>query len=152
MDGDITAIPSSNGEADGGEGESHNPETPVSCRSIFDKAFPAYLALGMSYDEFFRKDHTLVVAYREAEKIKVRKQNNDMWLQGLYVYEAVARLTPLMNAFASNPKAEPYLKKPFPLYGDSEEDIDEEQKAVADKGLAYMQAQMMKVNKKFGKV
>lgn len=149
MDGELTAIPSSNGEADGGEGNSHNPETPVSCRLVIDKAFPAYLALGMTYDEYFRKDHTLVIAYREAEKLKVKKRNEDMWLQGLYVYEAVARLTPLMNAFASHPKAEPYLEKPYPMRGDEGEE-NTEGKAVADKGLAYMQAQMFRLNKKFG--
>jgi hypothetical protein len=42
------------------------------------------------------------------------------------------------------------LDKPFPIY-EQAEGKNAESKAVADKGLAYMQAQMIKFNKKFGK-
>lgn len=147
MDGKLTAIPSSTVEADGGEGL---PETPVSCRKGFDKAFPIYLAMGMSYDEFYCKDHTLVIAYREAYKRKCEEKNRDMWLQGLYVYEAISRVSPLLIPFNKHPKPMPYLDKPFPIMG-KENNEEEQQKAVADKGFAYMQAQMMKINAKFGK-
>lgn len=149
MDGDITAIPSSNGEADGGEDS--DTQTPVSCREIFDKAFPDYLVMGMSYDEFYNKDHTLVIAYKKAYERKRKETNTDLWLQGAYVYEAITRVAPLLAPFAKHPKAEPYLNKPFPLYEDSETNEDAKSKAVADKGLAYMQAQMSAINKKFGK-
>lgn len=149
MDGDITAIPSSNGEAGGGE--SSDTQTPVSCREIFDKAFGEYLVMGMSYDEFYNKDHTLAIAFRQAYKRKREQANRDMWLQGAYVYEAIIRVSPLLAAFAKHPKAEPYLDKPFPLYESEENGEDTKSKAVADKGLAYMQAQMNAINKKFGK-
>ena len=148
MDGDITVIPSSNGEADGGEDSDTQP--PVSCREIFDKAFPDYLVMGMSYDEFYNKDHTLVIAYKRAYKRKREEINTDMWLQGAYVYEAITRVAPILVPFAKHPKLEPYLKKPFPLYESEENEEDAKSKAVADKGLAYMQAQMNAINKKFG--
>ena len=149
MDGDITAIPSSTVE-NVGDGDSDTP-APDSCREIFDKAFPAYLAMGMTYNEFYREDHTLVIAYRKAYKMRLEQQNQDMWQMGLYVYQAICRAAPLLIPFNKHPQAEPYLDKPFPIFGDKENDADAESKAVADKGFAYMQAQMMIINKKFGK-
>ena len=102
----------------------------------------------MSYDEFYDKDHELVIAYRKAYKDKRRQANEDMWRQGLYVYQAISRVAPLLIPFNKNPKAEPYLDKPIPMF---EEDVEKEKdSAVVNKGLAYMQAMMISINKKFG--
>ena len=138
-------VSSSNGI---GGGESSDTQPPANNRELFAKIFPYYLALGMSYDDFYNKDHELVIAYRKAEKIKREKENADMWLQGLYVYQAVSRVAPLLIPFNKHPKAEPYLDKPIPL---SEKDKDESKQAVVDKGIAYMKAKMIEINKKFGK-
>lgn len=150
MDGEITAIPSSTVEADGGEGGDARAQTPDSCRLVFDKAFPFYLAIGMDYDGFYRKDHTLAISYRRAYEIRRKQDNEDKWLQGAYVYEAISRVAPLLIPFNEHPKPLPYLDKPYPLFADNR-DENAESKAVADKGLAYMQAQMIKFNQKFGK-
>lgn len=130
---------------DGGEG---SPKTPVSSRELFAKVFPSYLALGMTYNEFYREDHELVIAYRKASEMKREKENADMWLQGLYVYQAVSRVAPLLIPFAKHPKAEPYLTKPIPL---TEKDAENDSNsAVENKGIAYMKAKMIEINKKFG--
>ena len=148
MDGELTAIPSSTVE-NVGDSDS-DTAIPDRYRDLFDKTFPLYLALGMTYDEFYCKDHTLVIAYREAYEKKREEKNTDMWLQGYYVYEAVSRVAPLLIPFNEHPKAEKYLEKPFPIYGTGETVEEAQAKAVADKGLAYMQAQMAKINKRFG--
>jgi len=153
VDDELTAISSSNGMQVGGVGST--AETPDTCRSIFDKAFPTYLAMGMTYDEFYNKDHTLAIAYRKAFDMKRDQANSDMWLQGVYVYEAIARVAPLLVPFAKHPKAEPYLEKPFPIRKVNSEPAGKEaaeSNAVNDKGMAYMFAQMMKINSKFGEV
>ena len=129
----------------GGKG---SPKTPDNSRTLFAKLFPTYLAMGMSYDDFYNKDHELVIAYRQAEKMKREKENADMWLQGLYVYQAVSRVAPLLVPFAKHPKAEPYLDKPIPLT--KEEAERESKQAVENKGIAYMKAKMIEINKKFG--
>ena len=148
MDDELTAISSSTVEQAVGVGSA--TETYGTCRETFDKAFPSYLAMGMTYDEFYNKDHTLVIAYRKAFEMKREKENQDMWILGAYVYQAVARVSPLYNPFAKHPKAEDYLDKPFPLYEDKSPNA--ESKAVAnDKGFAYMQAAMSRINNKFGK-
>lgn len=135
--------------------EVQKTKTPdsYSCRRIIEDAFPMYLAMGMSYDEYYKKDHTLVLAYRKAEELKREKENNSMWLQGAYVYEAIRRVAPLLIAFNSHPQEIPYLDKPFELISkeNKEEKGSKEAKAVEDKGLAYMKAKMLQINKKFGK-
>ena len=148
MDGELTAIPSSTVEVAVGEGS--NTQTYGSYRTIIEDAFPAYLAMGMTYDEYYKKDHTLVIAYRKAYERKQREKNQDYWLMGAYVYQAISRAAPLLIPFNKRPKAEPYLDKPFPLFDDAGSE-NAKNKAVADKGFAYMQAQMLKINAKFGK-
>lgn len=145
MDGNITAVSSSNGI---GSGESSDTQPATNSRELFAKIFPKYLAMGMSSDEFYNQDHELVIAYRQAYKDKRRQANEDMWRQGLYVYQAIARVAPLLIPFNKKPKAEPYLDKPIPMF---EEDMENEKSsAVANKGMAYMQAMMISINKKFG--
>ena len=131
-------------------GEVEVPQTPDNYRKLFDEAFPSYLAMGMTYDEFYNQDHTLAIAYRKAFELKRNEQNQNLWLLGAYVYQAIARVSPLFNPFSKHPKPESYLDKPFPIYEQTGGE-NAKSKAVADKGLAYMQAQMLKINKKFGK-
>lgn len=133
-------------------GEGSNTQTPDSCRNIFDKTFPMYLAMGMTYDEFYNKDHTLTISYRRAFEFQREQVNQDLWLQGAYVYEAISRIAPLLIPFNKHPKAEPYLDKPYPLFNKNKTDKNVESQAVTnDKGFAYMQAAMTRVNNKFGK-
>ena len=148
MGGKLTAIPSSNGEAQRGESESL--KTPSSSREVFDNVFPSYLAMGMTYDEFYHKDHTLAASYRKAFELQRERRNVEMWQMGAYIYQSVSRVAPLLVPFNKHPKAEPYLDKPIPFY-EKESETETQQKAIADKGFAYMQSMMMKVNKKFGK-
>lgn len=145
MDDNLTAISSSNGI---GSGEGSNTQTATNSRKIFSGCFPSYLAMGMTYDEFYNQDHELVIAYRKAYKMKRNRDNEDMWRQGLYVYQAISRVAPLLVPFSKHPKAEPYLDKPIPMF---EEDAKESEKsAVENKGIAYMKAKMLEINKKFG--
>jgi hypothetical protein len=111
VDDKLTAISSSTVEQ--AEGVSRNTETLGTFRETFDKTFPTYLAMGMTYDEFYNKDHTLTIAYRKAFELQREQTNQNLWLQGAYVYEAISRVAPLLHPFAKRPKAEPYLVDVF---------------------------------------
>jgi hypothetical protein len=69
----------------------------------------------MSYAEYWEGDSSLTRAYRKAYQIKQEEINNNAWLQGLYVYDAVS--TALHNALRgmgkSKPPAREYAKKPY---------------------------------------
>lgn len=79
---------------------------------IFEESFPFYLAIGMSSAEYWEGDCSLTRYYRKAYKIKQEEVNNNAWLQGLYVYDAIS--TALHNALrGKNQRAKEYAKQPF---------------------------------------
>ena len=56
---------------------------------MFEQQCPHYMSIGMSYDEFWNQDVSLVKAYRKADELRRRRQNEVLWLQGVYVREAL---------------------------------------------------------------
>ena len=86
----------------------------------------------MDYDLYWNSDPTLVKAYLESYKLKTKREQEvlewKMWKQGMYIYEALCDVSPVLHAFAKKgTKPLPYSKKP---YGFEEEqtEIDQEQK------------------------
>lgn len=93
-------------------------ETPTQQKStieIFEECFPFYLAIGMSYAEYWEGDPKLAQYYRKAYQIKQEEINNNAWLQGMYIYDAVS--TALHNALRgmgkNKPPAKDYAKQPY---------------------------------------
>lgn len=83
---------------------------------VFNKHFPYYLAIGMSYEDYWERDCMLVKAYREADEIQKDRRNQELWLNGLYIYDAVLRIAPILQAFAkSGTKPTPYMEKPYDI-------------------------------------
>lgn len=74
------------------------------------------MSIGMTYDEFWNQDVTLVRAYRKAQELRDRRRNQELWLQGMYIYEALCDVAPVFHAFAKRgTKPEPYAKEPYPI-------------------------------------
>lgn len=48
------------------------------------------MAMGMPIHEYWDGDCELVRYYRRAFEIRQKQRNHELWLQGLYVHEAVA--------------------------------------------------------------
>lgn len=98
-------------------GESE-PSEPPTLAEIFRQAFPYYLAMGMTYDEFWRGDPTLVRDYRKAADMKRHEKNYELWMQGRYIFEAL-RCAPLMVGFPDKgykvPSGAGYPEQPYPL-------------------------------------
>ena len=46
--------------------------------------------MGMSYEQYWEQSPYLTVAYRKAYRIKRETENEQAWLQGLYVFDAFA--------------------------------------------------------------
>ena len=105
-----------------GDGIEKSDATPKSLKEIFDEVFPYYLSLGMTYDQFFNDRVELVIAYRKADKLRNKRINQQMWLQGIYVRYALA--STVGNMFIkSKQDAVNYPEKPLPLT--LEEHMDE---------------------------
>lgn len=83
---------------------------------IFDEIFPYYLSIGMTYEQFWEQDCGLVKAYWEAEQLREERENRHAHLQGLYIYEALCCVSPVLNAFAKKgTKPIPYRSEPYAI-------------------------------------
>ena len=85
---------------------------------ILEESFPFYLAIGMTPAEYWEGDPKLALYYRRAYRIKQEQFNNNAWLQGMYIYDAVS--TALHNALRgmgkTKPPAKDYAKQPYELF------------------------------------
>lgn len=100
-----------------------------------EELFAYALSIGMTYEQYWYDDPFLLKAYYRAEEIRQRKRNNEMWLQGLYVYQAVGGLIHLANPFTKERRAKPYLKQPIAL---SEEELAEQEREKYNRFVEYM--------------
>ena len=93
------------------------PVTPISLAEMFTELCPAYMAMGMSYDEFWNRNTKVHRAYRDAWVRKTAYRNWEMWWQGGYIYEALLKVAPVMRAALSKSRVEPgkYSDEPYPM-------------------------------------
>lgn len=104
------------------------------------------MALGMSYDEFWNCDPRAYKAYREKYKISYQHENEVLWLQGMYIYEAMCNVAPRFNSLKPKKGAD-YPKKPYDIFPEQQA----QPMSVEDKGMAKMMAWMERTNKKHGR-
>ena len=79
---------------------------------LFWDAYPAYLNMGMSSDEYWDGDAQACVAYRKAYDHALEMQDAMLWRQGLYFYHAMCSAAPYFNSIKPK-RPEKYLEKPF---------------------------------------
>lgn len=105
----------------------------------------------MSEEQYWDKDPSLAKAFREAEEIRQERMNQEAWLQGMYIYDAINRLSPILRAFAKKgTKAQPYVESAYPISKKAvEEEKKKREKAEAEKNRIFMETYMAKVNKAF---
>ena len=75
------------------------------------------MSIGMTYDEFWNQDVRLVEVYRRAAELRDKRRNQELWLQGMYIYEALCDASPLFRFSTKKGaiKPEPYVKEPYPI-------------------------------------
>ena len=117
----------------------------------FYELFPYYLAIGMTYDQYWNDNPTLVKYYRKAAELRKEMKNEELWLQGMYFYEAICDVSPILNANAKKgTKPHPYSEKPYSITNTQREREEEERaRRVAEKGKRVMEALMQSTNKRF---
>lgn len=106
----------------------------------------------MTYEQYWEQDCELVKYYRKAAQIRQDLKNQDAWLQGMYVYEAIGNLAPILRPFAKKgTRAKPYPSQPFDFNLRREKRVQEEKEKKQDeKAKAYLEAFALSFNKKFG--
>ena len=105
----------------------------------------------MTPEQYWDGDPTLARYYRKAEEMRQQRKNEELWLQGMYIYEALCDVAPILHSFAKKgTKPTPYSSKPYPI-NDKQIRVDEEEKQrrLAMKGKRFMEAMATSINKKF---
>lgn len=149
MDGELVSSSPSANNTTGDASDS----SPTSYGKQFWEMFPVYLAMGMTAEQYWDGDPMLAKYYRKAEEIRNERRNQELWLQGMYIYDAILCASPILRAFAKKgTKPKPYPTQPYALTAKERkrEQEDRERKVYA-KGKRYMEAIMASTNKKFQK-
>lgn len=104
----------------------------------------------MTYDQYWYGDVWMVKAFREADRLRKEQMNTELWLQGLYYYDAVC--CALQNAFRkkSDPPAK-YPMEPYDIFPKemTREEREAQEEAERLQAKLYMQ-QMMRAGKHWG--
>ena len=129
-----------------GDGEITSPSKTFT--EFFEELFPIYLAMGMTWTQFWLDAPELVIAYRKAEAIKKRRKNEELWLEGVYMAEAL-RAT-VGNMFSKGQK-HLYPAEPFPITAaEQQERREREEKARMERMKAAFIARSLQVNTRLG--
>lgn len=133
------------------EGDGRSVPFSNSYTATFYELFPFYLSIGMTPEQYWDGDPQLAKYYRKADELKRQRTNQELWLQGMYIYEALCDVAPILRAFApKGTKPTPYTDHPYSITTKEREDEKKlQEKRERDKARRYMEAQMAKLNKRF---
>ena len=67
----------------------------------------------MTPEQYWDGDPWLFAAYMESRRRDDERAEWRAWQMGAYVYEAIARTSPLVNAMSKTHRAEPWLEEPY---------------------------------------
>ena len=95
------------------------------------------MSIGMSYDEFWNGDVLAVKAYRKAYELQEKRRNQELWLQGMYFYEALCDASPLFRFSMKKGtiKPEPYPKEPYPITASDVREREEREARIKEERL-----------------
>lgn len=104
--------------------------------------------MGMTWEQFWLGEPKLVKAYRKAEELRRKQENTALWLQGIYMAEALSAT--VGNMFTKGQKHE-YPSEPFPITkAEQEERKEREKKAQMERIKARFMAKALSVNTRLG--
>lgn len=122
-------------------------KTIPSFSETFDKACPAFMAMGMTYHEFWDGDVEIAKFTKGAYQKRVDEQNYMLWLQGLYIYDALTAVMPPLSIKSKEKQIRPYMENPIPLTRDAKKQTEEtKQKEKFDRNIMFMQRFMAEHN------
>lgn len=127
----------------------------ISLTQVFEELCPIYMGYGMSYDEFWHGEPWRAKFYREANDIQLKRKDEEFWIQGMYIYDALCRVSPILHAFSkSGTKPLPYPEKPYMATMDKYKTEEQKQQEVENERLKarlYFENWARETAKKFNK-
>lgn len=111
---------------------------PFSPTKMFIQACPAFMAMGMSYDEYWHGSAERTRAYRDAFELRTQQSNQQMWLQGVYMIHALNAT--VGNMLSSKSTKITYPDEPLPLT--KKDKLRQDEKARQKRFIAMKESMM----------
>lgn len=125
---------------------------------IFDEAFPHYLVMGMTAEQFWDGESWLKIAFRKAYRMRIENEeriaDRIAWLHGRYIREAIYSTPQFVAGFMKGMHLGEYPEKPYlEIYAEKkkEEDRKRSEEDQTKLAMAMFQAMAAKFNKNFEK-
>ena len=90
---------------------------------MFEEAFPHYLLYGMTPEQYWEQDPYLVIAYRKLARLRAEQRNQEMWVQGMYVLDAISVI---VSGFRKGAQPHKYPQEPYDITGRKKEEAERE--------------------------
>ena len=114
---------------EGSLGETKQVER-IFLHEIFEEVAPYFISIGMTYEQFWYGDVSMTKVYQKAYEMKeereMLKARWGRWEQGLYIYEALCDVAPILRAFSKAKKPLQYPKQPYGIEDMKEKHLEEE--------------------------
>lgn len=134
------------------DGDAEKSVSPFPYTDFMKKQCPIYMAMGMTYTEYWDGDNDLPIYYREKAKLERRKKNYEAWLQGAYIYRALLAVAPSFNALAKDNTPSDYSDELIPETEEEVRELElERKKKEQRKQMERLKAQAIKINEKLKK-
>lgn len=115
------------------ESESDADASTNDYRKVMNEWFPYYLALGMTYEQYWCSDPYLTVYYQKAKKMKFDYDNQMAWINGMYIYDAVSAIVFNTWCRKEGEQCKNYTNKPYEFDGvKQEEELKKEAEVQAE--------------------
>lgn len=101
-----------------------------------------YLAFGMTSEEYWKGTPRLATAYREKYELEQELKNEQLWLQGVYIYDALGAIVSRALATKKTPKREihNYAEKPYRLKPYTAEELAKQKEDAAKRAIEELTA------------
>ena len=101
---------------------------------VFDYLCPTYMAYGMTWEQYWYGDPWMVRAFQDTYLLKRRIKNEELWLQGLYIYRAVHAVV----ASAVGGRSEKYISTPLDFLPKTKAEREQEEFEKKQKVIRYL--------------
>lgn len=134
------------------DGDTDTEVSPFPYSEFMESECPYYMAMGMTYKEYWEGSSELTIMFREKAKIERKRRNYEAWLQGAYIYHALMAVAPAFNALAKDHTPADYLDELIPQTKEEVEEqrVEKERREMQER-IRQLKERAMRMNEKFEK-
>lgn len=122
----------------------------ITLTELIEHECPYYLSIGMTWEQYWEGEVDMIRYFRKADRLRRDRRNEELWLQGFYIHEAMLATPIVVRGYAKkDTPLEKYPAKPHPItLKQLREEEEQQAKAEQQRFREKMRAFADKFNKK----